>query len=186
MLEDKNREFTEKVYIPRNISVVQKTIRLTKNGVAKPCEHDLTSDTFLKAWVNFDSFSRNAPVVNWLISIARNTVLDWLRQRSTVGELHSVSIENPLAEEQRDFVLELRDQFGWPDPFVFTDWGERIELVKRALQALPGHSRMIFEMAEVEGLSYSEIAQVLGVKEQHVRNTQFKTWKRLRASAVVD
>jgi RNA polymerase sigma-70 factor (ECF subfamily) len=123
---------------------------------------DATSITFTKALQAFPSFHGDAHRA-WLLTIARNTVIDLLRrQRPTVtlnGEL-DVADGEPSPEEQ----ALGRDE-------------------ERSLDALLGHltaeQREVVEL-RLSGLSGAEIAAAIGKEVAAVNALQYRAVRRLR------
>lgn len=124
---------------------------------------DLTADTFLKAWKQFDTFDRKHPR-GWLYTIARNTLTDYWRKKKPVALDESVEIideETPTNEE----VLELKFE------------------AKRAAQAivrLPKDMKSVVTLRFMQGYSVKQTAEALGMSEANVRVVQYRALKRLR------
>src|SRR5262245_14161150 len=120
---------------------------LTRNDAEA---EDVVQDACVRAMRFFASL-RDDDARAWLFTIVRNT---WY---SRVSRLASVTAGAPLNDE--------RDQ--WPDNGL--DPEERllqqhtVELVRRALEQLPVDFREAIVLREIEGLSYKEIAAVVGV-----------------------
>ncbi len=110
---------------------------------------DLTSKTFLKALENIHSYdARKGAFGAWLYRIARNVFVDHYRaERSTVDieELFSLGEEDRLSER--------------------ADAKEKLRRVWDYLQALPNEQRNVVLMRVWDGLSYREIAEILGKSE---------------------
>jgi RNA polymerase sigma-70 factor (ECF subfamily) len=91
----------------------------------------------------------------FLFAIARNLALDQLRRRTASGE---VALEaDPAAQPA--------------DENAATSEAERcreIELLREAIEALPGRCREIFRLRKVEGLSQAQIAERLQISEHTV------------------
>ena len=120
---------------------------LTRNDAEA---EDVVQDACVRA-MRFFSSLRDDDARAWLFTIVRNT---WY---SRVSRLAKVTAGAPLNDE--------RDQ--WPDNAL--DPEERllqqhtVELVRRALEQLPVDFREAIVLREIEGLSYMEIAAVVGV-----------------------
>src|SRR5690606_307212 len=71
---------------------------------------DLTADTFLKAWKNFDTFDRRQPR-GWLYAIARNNLTDYWRKKKTLVLDETIEIvdeDTPPNEEILDIKIEAK------------------------------------------------------------------------------
>lgn len=116
---------------------------------------DATQDAFLSAFRAMGKF-RGGSFKSWLLRIVTNACYDQLRvkQRRPTSSLDNLPVE-------ADHTYYLEDTSELPDQFV-----ERQEL-NRVIQAgigeLPADQRMVLVLSDVQGLSYQEVAEVLGI-----------------------
>jgi len=103
---------------------------------------DITAETFVRAWVNWDSI-RTETLKAYLLTIARNVYLGQLRERRFRTELPE-SVPDPQ-----------------PDPETLAAYRESIETVRRILLTLPEIDRAAFVLRVQHALPYSEVARVL-------------------------
>lgn len=135
---------------------------------------DMTQESFLKAWRNLDSFQGNSAFSTWLYRLASNTCLDHLRSVKRKPRL-SLVMEDEDGEAQE---LEVADPAPTPEEQVIAlDEQSRL---KEALQALDEEQRQILILRAVNGLSYSEIAEVLALKEGTVKSRLARAREQLR------
>jgi RNA polymerase sigma-70 factor (ECF subfamily) len=106
---------------------------------------DVTQDTFVRAWRGLAGFRGDSTVSTWLYRIVTRRCLDVLATRRPTQEL-AENMET-IADEPPDRV-ELR---------------ERLRAVTRAIATLPAEQRVALTLREFEGLSYQEVADILGV-----------------------
>lgn len=107
---------------------------------------DLTQETFLKAWSHFDQFDPATNCRAWLFRILHNS---WISQwRKTRLELPVADIEDVRTEPYYD----------WEGEFIREELSEDIEW---ALGQLPDAYRWAVLLADVEELTYQEIAATL-------------------------
>ena len=126
---------------------------------------DAVQDAFLKAYTNLNRFEGRSSFYTWLYRLTMNLCLD-LRRRdhssrhidtSEPGDLERiVTIESRPADQQH-----WRDHEEAPDEAVSR--AELRERVARAIASLPDASRETLILREVEGLSYTEIAEALDI-----------------------
>jgi RNA polymerase sigma-70 factor (ECF subfamily) len=106
---------------------------------------DLAQETFAKALAHLDD-DRPANPQAWILRIARNTCLDFLRRRKVrgpqvpVSEWNAVDACTPESRAGRD---------------------EEIAIVRRAIACLPALLRDVLVLREYGELSYDEIGQAL-------------------------
>src|SRR5207249_12113566 len=58
---------------------------------------DLAQDTFVRAFVHFERFDPERPVLPWLIAIARRLCLDLLRRRKMTARIQEMPVSDQLA-----------------------------------------------------------------------------------------
>ncbi len=109
---------------------------------------DVVQESFLKAFKAQESF-RGEQARTWMLAIIRNTALDFLRR-------HQASAAIPLGEG-----LDPADRSPGPERQLLDQ--SRRERLRRAISSLPEEFREAIVLREIEGLSYKEIAAVLGV-----------------------
>lgn len=120
--------------------------RLARQMSGAQRAHDVTQETYLRAWRYFDSFERGTNCRAWLFRILHNVWADH-RRRS--------SLELPGRGDEAAF----EPYYDWEDEFLS---GELSEDVEGALARLPEVYRWAVLLADVEELSYQEIARVMG------------------------
>lgn len=112
-----------------------------------PDAEDLAQDTFVRAFVHFERFDPERPVLPWLIAIARRLCLDLLRRRKVMASVATMPASDPPAPEP-DGEAALREQL----------W--RLE---RALDDLDEGPREAIVLFHIEAMSYRDIAAALEV-----------------------
>jgi RNA polymerase sigma-70 factor (ECF subfamily) len=138
---------------------------------------DLTQEAFLRAYRFFDRYNRQMPFENWLYRIISNVFIDELRKRPKVK---SHSLDQPLmtGNNESEIRLELPDLTSDPEAMMIR--AELDEPLQRALNTLPHDFRQTVILADVEGLSYEEIAETMGCSLGTVRSRLHRGRKMLR------
>ena len=108
---------------------------------------DLVQETFLRAWKYFDSYEDGSNCRAWLYRILRNVWNDRGRRQPR--------LEIPLPEREESGVEPYYD---WEGEFLRDELSPEIE---RALAQVPEQYRWALLLADVEELSYREIARVM-------------------------
>jgi RNA polymerase sigma-70 factor (ECF subfamily) len=129
-------------------------LRMTRN----PSEaDDLLQETALKAFQGFAQFEPGTNLKAWLYRILTNAFISGYRKSKR--EPQAVS-----ADGEGDFSLydSLADATGASPEQAVLDRIPEAE-VKAALEAVPEQFRMAVILADVEGFSYKEIADITGV-----------------------
>ena len=112
---------------------------------------DIAQDAMLKAYRAFDGF-RGEAAKPWLLSIVRNTHLDWVRRNRPW---------RAMARSDDDLAAEVADAGANPER-VLVEAGDA-QALRAAIMALPEPFRETVVLRTVEDVSYRQIAEVTGV-----------------------
>ncbi|MCL2004024.1 MAG: RNA polymerase sigma factor [Oscillospiraceae bacterium] len=119
---------------------------------------DLSQEVFLKAWRGLEGFRGDSETGTWLYRLTVNACTDFLRKKARRGAdvsldetdlpLPDTRFEPSVALERKELALALED----------------------ALTRLTPEHRRIVVLRETAGLSYGEIAELLGIEEGTVKS----------------
>ena len=126
---------------------------------------DAVQDALLSAYTHLDQFKGQAQMSTWLTAIVTNCARMYLRRRPR--QIH-LSLDEQFGEEQ-EYSLSARLADRGPSP---EDECQQSELRARLTQFVAQLSpplRKAFQLRELEGLTTSEAAQILGVPEGTVK-----------------
>ena len=135
---------------------------------------DAAQDVFLKAYRKAGDVRPRGQVYTWLYRIAVNHCLNKLRRRRLVRFLRW---EDP-AEDAPAF----DPPDGAADPAVELEARRRWQATRRALSGLPQNQRSVLVLVRFEGLSYRQVAEVLGITEGAVESRLFRAMRRIEAA----
>lgn len=141
---------------------------LVSRYISDPGEvEDVTQEAFIKAYRALERFRGDSAFYTWLYRIAANAAKNHLvakgrRPRS------DASIEDAEAFDE----FGLSADSGSPEAIAMGD--ELVGVVDAAMQALPEELRAALTLRELEGLSYDDIAEVLGCPVGTVRSRIFR------------
>ena len=126
---------------------------------------DLTAQTFLRAWEAIERYQvRGAPFVSWLLRIAHNLGVSYLRSKRESSQLHDGIIDDKM---RRD-----------PDS-AFQQTAEE-ELVREAILRLRDEQRQVIILRFIEDLDYREVAEIIGKSVAAIRVIQHRALNALR------
>lgn len=131
---------------------------------------EIFQEVFTQVFRRRKSYQPRAKFTTWLYKIAYNLSLKELRRRRRWGDKEVFSEEDE--DGKRKEMEQIRDEGKNPEE-IFTRARE-VELVKSALQKLPEIHRKIVILREYQNLSYSEIAELLGIAEGTVKSRLFR------------
>lgn len=126
---------------------------------------DLTAQTFLRAWEAIDRYQvRGAPFVSWLLRIAHNLGVSYLRSRRESSQLHDGIVDDTLRRDPESSYEQTADE----------------ELVREAILKLREEQRQVIILRFIEDLDYREVAEIIGKSVAAIRVIQHRALQSLR------
>ena len=126
---------------------------------------DLTAQTFLKAWEAIDRYKeKGAPIVAWLLRIAHNLTISFLRSKRNHGTLEETVVDQKLHRNPEEALEQSTDEAS----------------VRRAILHLREEQRQVIILRFVEELDYREVAEMIGKSVPAVRVIQHRALGNLR------
>ncbi|MCB0824734.1 MAG: RNA polymerase sigma factor [Armatimonadetes bacterium] len=139
---------------------------------------DLTQEAFFRAYRGFDSFEGDRPFENWIFRIVTRLFLDMKRARKR--RVKTVSSDAPLRFDGGDdsVQFESADDRPTPEDNMFSEaLSEELEC---GLKHLSPEQQKLIWMADVEQVSYAEIAEHFGAPVGTIRSRLHRAHKQLR------
>ena len=164
-IADHERQFRQ--WLGEHTGLLVKVVRSFAEGPAD--QDDLFQEVLLQVWLSLPNFREDSKPTTWLYRVAFNTALTWKRtEKKHRRKMNSVSISDlavaslPSAEaEQNDRILDR---------------------LYSAIRALPAAKRALVVLF-LDGFSYREIAEVVGISETNVGTKIGRIKQRLRRDA---
>ena len=162
-----NRSEFESLTLEHMDALYGAALRLTRSP--KDAE-DLVQDTYLKAFRFFDSFERGTNIKAWLFKIQTNTFINKYRRKVKEREVAETPAEDIVLDRfvSSEQVRALQDPEG--------DFFGRLlsDEVVEALDQVPVDFRMVVILADIQGFSYKEIAEIVGCPVGTVMSRLFR------------
>ena len=130
---------------------------------------DVTQDIFVKVFRNIQRFRGQSSLKTWIFRIAFSEILNRLRWSRRRHRQYTISLDavgkNGAHEGALVQVPDAR-----PTPEVVLERKEREEAIQQALSRLSKKHRSIVVLRDIQGFSYSEISEILGVSMGTVKS----------------
>lgn len=160
---------------PHLDSLYAAALRLTRSQVDA---EDLVQDTLVRAYRFYERFEAGTNFKAWLLRIQMNTFVN--RYRRTVRERQV--FEGPMARPVGDGVMSRATMRGLTDPVGDAQRKLVAREIARAFDELSEEARGMVLLADVEELSYKEIAEVVGCPIGTVMSRLHRARKQLQLS----
>ena len=131
-------------------------LKVVRGCVPQPQDQDdLFQDVLLALWTSIPSFRGEAKETTWIYRVAFNTALAWRRveRRRRVG--HETFLKFDLSPQTQPSHVEAQPE------------REIVEQLYSAIRQLPKVEASLALM-HLDGLSYQEMAEVLGISENYI------------------
>jgi len=116
---------------------------------------DLLQEAFIKAFKALASFNEEYAFSTWLMKIATNNCIDFLRKK----KLKTFSIDEPVKYKEDQVKIEVPDVDPTPEKYLLAE--ERSKILDDAIQSLPPRYRHVIVLRHKEEKSYEEISDIL-------------------------
>lgn len=150
----------------------QPLCHLSRNYVVDEDEaNGVVQEAFVKLWEIRNELNADSNLKNFLFTLVKNNCLNILKRRQIL-----------LKHHERIKGIELNYQYESLNRIDadFLEYKELKEKIDLAIQNLPEHCRVVFEMSRFEDLKNREIAEKLGVTQKTVEAHLTKALKILR------
>mgnify|MGYP001568028061 CR=1 FL=1 len=131
----------------------------------QPEAEDLTAQTFLKAWEAIERYQvRGAPFVSWLLRIAHNLGVSYLRSKRETSQVHEGIVDNKSRRDPEAALQQTVEE----------------EMVREAILRLREEQRQVIILRFIEDLDYREVAEIIGKSVAAIRVIQHRALNAMR------
>jgi RNA polymerase sigma-70 factor (ECF subfamily) len=135
---------------------------------------DVLQETFIRLYKNKDKLDENRNIKSWLFQTANNLSIDLLRKKKP-DRVFQMDHQDPVFEMNMDGGGVQHSK----EPRQIADEKHLQQSIINAIDQLPKKQRMIMSLRSCEGMSLSEIAEVMECSEKTVGTTLFAARQKL-------
>jgi RNA polymerase sigma-70 factor, ECF subfamily len=139
---------------------------------------ELVQDAFLRVYRGLNSFQGGSSFFTWLYRIITNLSIDLIRKPGR--QLADIDEARFESDESQEAEFPLLSRVDGSDPVDVVRRREIAGRLQAALDALPPYHRGVIVMREIEGLSYEEMAQAMGVSKGTIMSRLFHARQKLQ------
>src|SRR5262249_52985111 len=137
---------------------------------------ELVQEAFLRVYKGLGSFQGGSSFFTWLYRIVTNLAIDLMRKP---GRKDAELTDTQAADDDASD-LPLVARIDGADPLDVIRRREIAARIQAALDALPPYHRGVILMREVEGMSYEEMAEAMGVSKGTIMSRLFHARQKLQ------
>lgn len=161
-----DHELRFRQWLGEHTGLLLKVVRSFAEGPAD--QDDLFQEILLQVWLSLPNFRNDSKPTTWLYRVAFNTALAWKRtEKKHRRELKSLSIADVAIHSPSSSEAEQNSRI--------------VDQLYAAIRALPAGKRALVVLY-LDGFSYREIAEVVGISETNVGASLNRIKKKLAAS----
>ncbi len=138
---------------------------------------DVAQDAFLRAYQSLPKFRGASSFQTWLYRIASNLVIDSVRRQKR-RQNGGMSLDAPMDTDEGQMARELADERRGPEELA--ESAALQEQVTEAIAQISPRLRTVLVLYDIEGMSYQEIADILGCPLGTVKSRLFNARAQLR------
>ncbi len=135
---------------------------------------EIVQEAFLRVHKGLPSFQHGSSFFTWLYRIVANLAIDIIRKPGRAVE----DLEPPESFDDGGLPFGARPEHG--DPFAVVHRRQLEERIGLALAALPPYHRGVILMRELEGMSYEEMADAMGVSKGTIMSRLYHARQKLQ------
>jgi RNA polymerase sigma-70 factor (ECF subfamily) len=161
--------------LPYRQQLYKTALRMTRSVEES---EDLLQETYLKAFRYYERFEEGTNLKAWLFRIMKNTFINNYRKRRGLP----LQLEFDELQDGFDEMLFSQERLDESDPEAALLGDEMDHEIREALLSLPHDYKMAVLMVDIQGLSYQDVADILGVPVGTVMSRLYRGRKKLERS----
>jgi RNA polymerase sigma-70 factor (ECF subfamily) len=136
---------------------------------------DVVQEVFFRVYNNRENYQPTAKFSSWVYRIARNLCIDEKRRLWS----RSVVLDSQISDDSGSEIQSMAVDRGRNAREKYSD-KSKMDLILEAIESLSDEQREVMLLHKYEGLSYKEIAEILDVTPESVKQRAYRAHMRLR------
>lgn len=157
----------ETLYACYGDAIHRHATRITRSSSAAD---DLVQEVFLRLWTRADQWRGEGSVRGWLLSIATNLALNYLRSVRRRPQRPLESVVDAAAGEEESAAPGWMVDASLLGPDAIVEAAEQRDFLQRRISALPEEKREVFRMVHEDEMSIRDVADALRIPEGTVKS----------------
>ena len=150
--------------LPLKNELFRLALRITQNRFEA---EDVVQETMLKVWKGRSEWDKIDNIEAYCLTVCRNLSLDKMRHMD--NQVQNIEQESEPA-----------DQSYSANPEEQAVQHDRLQLIRQLISQLPEKQRTCMQLRDVEGKSYRDIANIIGISEEQVKVNIFRARQTIR------
>ena len=150
--------------LPLKNELFRLALRITQNRFEA---EDVVQETMLKVWKGRSEWDKIDNIEAYCLTACRNLSLDKMRHMD--NQVQNIEQESEPA-----------DQSYAANPEEQAVQHDRLQLVRQLISQLPEKQRTCMQLRDVDGKSYRDIANIIGISEEQVKVNIFRARQTIR------
>lgn len=134
---------------------------------------EITQDVFLKVHQSLSDFKENSSIKTWLYRITINQSLDFIKKKNSKKRFF---VFTRKSENEN----ELLNSSNFEHPGILLEKQEDAKILFLVINTLPENQKTAFILSKVDGLSNTEVSEIMKMSISAVESLVFRAKKELR------
>jgi RNA polymerase sigma-70 factor (ECF subfamily) len=135
---------------------------------------DVAQEVFIQIFNSIDGFREQSKLSTWIYRISITKSLDFVKSKKAKKRFDQFKNVFGLGKDVEETIPDFHH------PGVSLDKKEDASILFKAIQQLPENQKIAFVLIKTEGLSYSEVANILNISEKAIEGLMHRAKENLR------
>lgn len=150
----------EKLYHLYSARIYGNILKMVKS---QELAKELHQDVFYKVWDKRQLIDPEQSFTSYLFQLSKNTIYNYLRRHNL-----ELQVQNYITFHNLEYYTHIEENL---------ERNESEKLLQESISLLPPKRKQIFEMCKIEGKSYDEVSELLGVSKSTINDHIVKATK---------